>query len=363
MIDCDVHQNFNRLQDLVPWLDPKYRDFVVHGGFGGLDLPNYPWVHPGGFTMNEAQPLNDGVPGSDYETLREQLLDGQDVEYAILTGEGILSVSCLPHPQLAAALATAYNRWLTERWLPLDGRLRGSLVVASQDAARAAQEIRAFGEHPGIVQVLLSGGALTGYGDARYEPIFDAAVETGLPVAVHVGAEGLGMNPPPTATGYPAYYVEWHTLLPGAVQSHLVSMLCRGTFARHPELRVVIIEAGVTWLTSLLWRLDANWKALRSEVPWVRTPPSETVREQVRFTTQPIEQPSNPRHLPQALELIDGIEHMLMYASDYPHWDFDPAKLIATRLPREWREAVMSENARALYRLPAPKPVTAPVPG
>ncbi len=134
MIDCDVHQNFNRLQELVPWLDPQYRDFVLHGGFDGLDLPNYPWVHPAGFTMNEAALASGGVPGSDYETLREQLLDAQDVEYVILTGEEILSVSCLPHPQLAAGLATAYNRWLTAQWLPLDKRLRGSLVVASQDA-------------------------------------------------------------------------------------------------------------------------------------------------------------------------------------------------------------------------------------
>lgn len=362
MIDCDVHQNFNRLSDLGPWLDPQYRDFVEQGGFGGLSLPNYPWVHPAGFTMNEAAPAGGGVPGSDYDTLREQLLDAHEVEYAILTGEEILSVSCLPHPQLAAALASAYNRCLTEDWLSLDERLRGSLVIASQDAPRAAQEIRAFGEHPQIVQVIMSGGALTGYGDARYAPIFDAAVETGLPVAIHVGAEGLGMNPPPTATGYPAYYIEWHTLLPAAVQSHLVSLICRGTFARHPELRIVLIEAGVSWLPSLLWRLDANWKALRSEIPWVRELPSQTIAQQVRFTTQPLEQPSDRRHLVQALEMIDGVEQMLMYASDYPHWDFDPPKLIPTRLPREWREAVMSENARSLYRLPAGKPAPAPAP-
>ncbi|MGH2910212.1 MAG: amidohydrolase family protein [Solirubrobacteraceae bacterium] len=362
MIDCDVHQNFNRLADLLPWLDPQYRDFVEHGGFGGLGLPNYPWVHPGGFTMNEADPADGGVAGSEYGTLCEQLLDRQGVEYAILTGEEILNVSCLPHPQLAAALATAYNRWLIEQWLARDERLRGSLVIASQDAPRAAQEIRAFGEHPQIVQVILSGGAPAGYGDMRYEPILDAAVELGLPVAIHVGAEGLGMNPPPTATGHPAYYVEWHTLLPAAAQSHLVSLICRGAFARRPELRLVLVEAGVSWLPSLLWRLDANWKALRSEIPWVREPPSETVSRQVRFTTQPLEQPADHRHLRQALEMIDGIEHVLMYASDYPHWDFDPATLIRSRLPREWRDRIMSENARELYRLPVAKPSAAPDP-
>jgi uncharacterized protein len=52
-----------------------------------------------------------------------------------------------------------------------------------------------------------------------------------------------------------------------------------------------------------------------------------------------------------------GARDMLMYASDYPHWDFDdPAHL---RLPAEWREQVMDGNARALYGLPARAAVAA----
>ena len=353
MIDCDVHQNFNSLRDLAPWLDRAFRDYIEIGGYTGYTLPNYPWVHPSGFTMGDAVPATGGVPGSDYATLREQLLDRYEVEYAVLTGEDILNVSCMAHPQLAAAIATAYNRWLAEEWLPRDRRLKGSLVVATQDAERAADEIRALGGDDDIVQVLLPGGARSGYGDPHYLPIFEAAVELGLPVAIHVGAEGLGANPPPTATGYPSYYFEWHTLLPTAAMSHLVSLIAQGVFERLPELRLVLIESGVAWLPALLWRLDANWKALRSETPWVRRLPSETVREHVRLTTQPLEQPANGKLLHEALRLVDGMGEMLMFATDYPHWDFDTPRLIPRRLPAEWRSAVMSENARALYRLPA----------
>jgi predicted TIM-barrel fold metal-dependent hydrolase len=42
-----------------------------------------------------------------------------------------------------------------------------------------------------------------------------------------------------------------------------------------------------------------------------------------------------------------------MFATDYPHWDVDTPKLVAARLPEAWRGKVMSENARALYGLPA----------
>ena len=363
MIDCDVHQNFDRLSDLLPWVDPAYRDFVLHAGFGGFELPNYlTWMHPHGTTRRDAVPPDGGVPGSDYETMRKQLLDPLDVEYAILTGEDILSVSSLPNPQVAAAVATAYNRWLIDAWLPHDPRLKGSLVVAAQDAARAAEEVRAFGDHPDIVQVLLPCAATSGYGHPQYHPIYEAAVEVGLPVALHVGGEGLGINPPPTATGYPIYYIEWHVLLIQCAMSHVVSLVSHGVFEKYPELRVVVIEAGVTWLPPLLWRMDADWKSLRSEVPWVKRPPGEVVREHLRFTTQPLDEPDGRQKMRQALELVEGLEDMLMFATDYPHWDFDRPDLVSRRLPISWREKVMSENARTLYRLTT-RPIGATVAG
>ena len=98
-----------------------------------------------------------------------------------------MTVSCLPNPQVGAAVAAAHNRWLIDKWLTLDARFKGSLVVATQDAERAAEEIRAFGHHPDVVQVLLPCANTTGSGHPQYHPIYEAAVEVGLPVAMHVG--------------------------------------------------------------------------------------------------------------------------------------------------------------------------------
>jgi hypothetical protein len=133
VVDCDVDQNFNHLRDLLPWIDPPFRGYVEHGGYDGRQLPNYPRVHPGGFMMGDAVPAAGGVPGSDYETLREQSLDRHDSEYPVLTGEDMLNVSAMAHPDLAAALATAAGasmrspgderapaRYVTKRWLATD---------------------------------------------------------------------------------------------------------------------------------------------------------------------------------------------------------------------------------------------------
>ena len=48
------------------------------------------------------------------------------------------------------------------------------------------------------------------------------------------------------------------------------------------------------------------------------------------------------------LEAI-GAPDILCFASDYPHWDFDAPDMMIKRLPAEWRERVMHDNAAALF--------------
>src|SRR5437868_820664 len=102
-------------------------------------------------------------------------------------------------------------------------------------------------------------------------------------------------------------------------------------------------------LPAILWRLDADYKALRKETPWLKRLPSEYARDHIRLTTQPLEQPQNVEHLWSVLEAIDG-EHTLLYASDYPHWDFDDPTRV--HIPRAWRTRVFADNAREIYGLP-----------
>jgi predicted TIM-barrel fold metal-dependent hydrolase len=270
--------------------------------------------------------------------MRSRLLDPLDIEYAILTAGEILSVSAVPNGALAAALASAYNRWLAAEWLPRDRRLKGSLVVAPQEPERAAAEIRELGEHPDIVQVVVSCGAAAGYGDARYEPIWAACEEVGLPLALHPGAEGIGVNAPPTSTGYPGTEFEYRTLLPTAAMSHLVSIVAHGIFRRFANVGLAILQSGVTWLPPLLSQLDANRHVLGGDTH-VDELPSETVMGRVRLTTQPGETPPA------------GLDAILMLASDYPRTDLGGPPH-AVRMAGSWNDAVASRNARTFYRLP-----------
>ena len=50
-----------------------------------------------------------------------------------------------------------------------------------------------------------------------------------------------------------------------------------------------MLEAGVFWVPWLMRRLDIHYREFRSEIPWVKRLPSEHIRDNVRFATQPID--------------------------------------------------------------------------
>jgi predicted TIM-barrel fold metal-dependent hydrolase len=342
LIDCDTHPEVLGDVDLEPYLPEAYRELR------GVNVPGSHWSNPHGFARQDAV----SAEGTAYERFCEQHLDQFDVDYVVLN-RGPLGLGVAPDADYAAALARAHNEELIENWLDRDERFLGSALIAPQAPEKAAEEIRRVGDHPRIVQVLWSSASGLGipYGRRQFWPIYEAAAEMGLPVAVHPGTEGRGTARPPTGAGYPSRYIEWHTVLPANYIGHLASLITEGVFAEYPELTFVCIEGGLAWVPHFMWRLDKNWQGLRAQTPWLDRRPSEYVREQVRFTTQPIEEPQDPRHIQQILEMMHA-EETVMFASDYPHWDTDSPDHGLPPLDDDLKAAVTHENAQELYDLP-----------
>ncbi len=346
LIDCDVHHNWHSIADLFPHLPKYWVNYVRESGFARLPNAPYPKGANGG-QRQDAKPEGGGPAGSDRELMRRQLLDGYGVDYAILTGS-FYNVAFLPNADLAIVLSQALNNWMVEHWLGYDTRFKGSLTVPLQDVSAAVAEIERLGDHPDIVQVLIPVGSRMPYGQRYFHPIWEACERHGLAVGLHFGGIGLSTANPPTSAGWPSYYIEWHTDMSQAAQAQAVSLVSEGVFEKFPNLKFVFIEVGIAWLPHVMWRLDKNYKGLRSEVPWLKRMPSEYIKGNMRFTTQPIEEPENPEHLLQIFAMIEA-ESLLMFASDYPHWDFDSPVQALPRLPADFKQRLMAENARALY--------------
>jgi len=348
IIDADVHHTVS-LADLMPYLSDYWRHYITLTRTTGIPSNPYPKTGNAG-VRTDSYPPGGGRPGSDPAFFQQQLLDEWGISYAILNSN-FQMVALLPNWEYAAALATATNEWTREHWLERDPRFKASIVIPAQDPEAAAAEIdRATTSHPGFVQVLLPSSSDYPYGKKRYHPIYEAAIRHDLPIGIHLGG-ATASTPPPSPNGWWSYYIEFHSV-GGALSmiTHMVSFVCEGVFSKFPTLRVVMMEGGVAWIPGIMWRLDKDWKGMRHEVPWVERRPSEYIRDHFRFTTQPIEEPEDPRHLQQIVEMI-GNDHFLLFATDYPHWDFDAPDRALQALPQELRSRVFYDNARELYRL------------
>ena len=213
---------------------------------------------------------------------------------------------------------------MRDHWLDRRAAAARSILCPAQDPLAAAAEIRRAAEDRASSTCCSPGGSERPYGEPRYLPIFEAAAECGLPVTIHSGGEGMGLSAPPGGAGLPTFYIEWHTL-GSACSDHGPPRLA--DLPRHlrppPHAQGLLIEGGIAWLPGILWRLDTNWRGLRSEIPWVDRKPSEIVREHVRFSTQPLEHTDG--HDALLFEMLEaaGAPDILVFASDYPHWDFD----------------------------------------
>ncbi|WP_235941334.1 amidohydrolase family protein [Paenibacillus puerhi] len=346
VIDVDVHNQLKSFRDLLPYLPEPWRTQVAQSGIG---MPDRGYPSPVGVLRKDCTPPSGGPAASDPDYLVKDLIMPFHIEYAILTGN-LMDVSTMHDPDHAAAIASAYNDYLVAEWLPKHRSFRGSIVIGTQDPQLAVREIDRMAEHPEMAGIVIGSAQRALLGQRQFHPIYEAAQRHGLPIAIHPGGEGAGITPPPTPSGYPTRYLEYHTCLSQNYMAHLTSLVCEGVFEKFPELKFVCLEGGIAWLPHLMWRLDKNYKGLRSSVPWLKRMPSEYIRSNCMFSTQPIEEPDDPKHLLTIFDMIDA-ENILMFSSDYPHWDNDIPTEILKRLKPEARQKIFYDNAKKLYRL------------
>ncbi|MET3699867.1 predicted TIM-barrel fold metal-dependent hydrolase [Bacillus oleivorans] len=350
-IDCDVHPWVNDIKQLHPFMDKswikRFEDQKLN--LGSFKLASR-YVHPRGSTSRyDAKPPSGGYPGSDLDYMKEQYLDEFNPEVVLLIPQQANSLVSLVDSEQVMALARAFNDYFIETWLPENDKLRYALVAPPHNPQSAAEEIRRVGNKKGVVAVLLPLLNIL-MGNHYYDPIYEAAVEVGLPVITHPnGQEGSAIGAPVLAGGIQNTYNDRFINLSQIAQSNLTSLIFDGTFEKFPTLKVGFVEYGFTWLLPLMWKMDTVWKALRTDTPWVKKLPSQYVYDHVKFTTQPIEE-VKPSDLNIVIEMMNG-KNLLMYSSDYPHWDNDMPTRILRGLDPEMKQNILYNNAKEFYHL------------
>jgi predicted TIM-barrel fold metal-dependent hydrolase len=350
LVDVDIHPRMKKPTDLNPWLSQRWRDHLAtygirarHGFVGGQ--PPFPKAQPMA-CRRDAWPPGGGTPASDLDFLRFQLLDQYGMDIGVLnplqpSGQGD------NNNEFSAAMAFAVNEWQLAEWTRKEPRLRGSVVVPYDDGQASAREIEKRAGDPNFCQVLMMSRTAEPAGKSRYWPIYEAAEAAGLPVAFHAfGYSGWAM----TNGGWPSFYTEEVSEHAISAQNQVVSLVVEGVFERFPKLKVVMIECGFAWVPNVAWRLDQHWTQLRGEVPHLKLKPSEYIKRNIWFSTQPMEDPERPEHILDLMEWIGWDK--ILFASDYPHWDFDdPLLALSGAISAEKRRDIYGGNAIKLYGL------------
>jgi len=335
VIDCDAHIR-ETVEDLLPYVDDAEAKSYVESEY--FEYPSDGWDRSAGGRAGYAT-----VRGPEQEA---EVMEQLSLDTAIISPTKNLYHGLLHNRDVAVELARAYNRYILDVWLDDSERFKSGVFVPVQDPEVGAEEIEKYGDEEDMVCVYLNPvGPEKALGDERFDPIYEAAAKYDLPIALH----GAATTHPtfPLQTNYFHKFLEVHAIShPFQQMAQITSLLCRGVPAKYPGLNFISMEAGLGWIP-YIYRIDKEFLARRNEAPLLEKLPSEYFTDQFYVISQPLEETTNVEYL---VELAGGWDRIL-FATDWPHWDFDPPTVVRDHFPKEHWSKVYHENAKEAFRL------------
>jgi uncharacterized protein len=280
--------------------------------------------------------------------LGHRWMDAMSVDYACLFPTILLSIGLHPSTEMEIELTWAYNRWLTEKVLPeADGRYYSMLCLPFSEPDEALRQVETFGDRKHVTGFMITSVRSLPVHHNAYMKVYRAMEERGLALcfhsAINIGEpvfKSLNRFASVHALGFPFYNI-----------IHMTNWITNGIGERFPKLPVIWIEGGLAWVPFLMQRLDHEFMLRSSEYPLLKKKPSDYMRD-MYYASQPLERVDQGA-LECTFRMINA-ETQLLYASDYPHWDFDLPSAIwdLAFLSEKAKHNILGANAARLFKLP-----------
>jgi predicted TIM-barrel fold metal-dependent hydrolase len=264
-------------------------------------------------------------------------------------------------PELRRRSYEAYNDWLSEFCTANPERLIGVPQLSLEDPLAARDELERLAKR-GVRHVnLLASRANPPVYDEAWEPFWALAEEVDIPVGFHLAVvvkktrldEGDH-----NANNLVIRVASRFAQEPPGMQllEPMTGLIFAGVLDRHPGLRIVMAEAGLAWVPSMIQGLDIWYQRTRDgrrltgegPIPLPRLLPSEYFHRQIWISF--VDDPLGVKMVGNVLD-VDKV----MFGSDYPHpastWP-DSQKVIGEQwqgVSAEVRHKITRENARALF--------------
>ena len=256
---------------------------------------------------------------------------------------------------LLAACCRAYNDWLAEFCSYAPDRLKGVAMLTLDDIDGAVAEMaraRDLGLSGALIPTAVPAGRP--YTSPDYEPLWSAAVDLGMPLSLHLGANRVG------AGGFESDMAHiresYFAVCEQSVKESIADLIFAGVFDRYPTLRVGSVEHELGWIPFFLDRLDYTYTQRHGNARYYRyttaEKPSDFFRRNVFCSFQDDALGIRER----ATIGMDGIT----WGSDYPHTESTfphSVEIMARRLegvPIEDQRKITAGNAARLYGFELP---------
>lgn len=283
---------------------------------------------------------------------RLQRLDLENIERVLLYPTlGVLWVAECDDEDLTQAYARAYNRWIVDFCADSGGRLVPIAQLSLGDPVAAEQELRRAAA-AGVRGVWAPPFTWTrkAFGHPDHHRVFAAAQELELPFGIHPSFEPKWAAPgrfQGMSSFKSTFFI--NVTAPDAVRHAFTSLFQFGVFDLFPELRVVVLEAGASWIGYWLDRMDTVFQTPQGSTVPLKEKPSFYFRRQCWISGDPDEST-----LAAIIPLVG--EDRFFWASDFPHPDHAPAYIgelngMVARLSERVRTGLLGQNVRQAYRL------------
>lgn len=283
---------------------------------------------------------------------RIERLDLERIERAFLYPTlGVLWVAECDDEEISQAYVRAYNRWIVDFCADSAGRLIPIAQLSLGDPEAAEAELRRAAKD-GVKGVWTPPFCWTrkALGHRDHHRVFAAAQELGLPFGIHPTFEPRWAAPgrfENMTSIQSTFFI--NVTAPDAVRHAFTSLFQFGVFDLFPELRVVVLESGASWIGYWLDRMDSVYEAPQGSSVPLKEKPSFYFRRQCWISADPDE-----TTLAAIIPLVG--EDRFFWASDFPHPDHAPEYVgrlgkIVRALPESARAGLLGQNALRAYRL------------
>ena len=359
VVDVDAHhfenQSWGEIVDRIPSdvIRDIARSFKRNGNVypGIMQTSGWPPNQSVGGRVSHNQGLEERAETEDGVhrdvVLIRRAMECMAVDYQITFPTPMLSLGLHPEVEVEVGVAQGYNAWLTENVLSTEDGIYSMLYLPFSDPEACERIVEKYVDHPKVTGFTITSVRYRPVHHNSYMRLYRMIEESGKCLGFHAGPHW----PNDGYVGQLNRFISMHAIsfvLCNIV--HMTNWVINGLNERFPNLPVIWIESGLAWLPFMQQRLDNEYLMRSSEAPNLKKLPSEYIAD-MYYTCQPMER-TNMKMLEATFDSIKA-PTQLLYASDWPHWDFDLPTVISELpfLDEEAKRNILGRNAARLFGL------------